>query len=168
MPNRVNHNVSFGGAQLIFCNFSGKPTKFNTQGGKRDFGVVLDRETADRLSKEGWNVKSYLSKYAEPDDEPTLYLPVEMRFDYFPPNVWFITSRNRTRLVEETVGMLDSMLGDIRNVDLVVRPYNWGPNARGESGVKAYVKNMYVEVEEDEFFDKYADIPDSSQTIDED
>ena len=91
-----------------------------------------------------------------------------MRFDYFPPNVWFITSHNRTRLVEETVGMLDSMLSDIRNVDLVVRPYHWGPNARGASGIKAYVKNMYVEVEEDEFFEKYADIPDSSQTIDED
>lgn len=168
MPNRVNHNISFRGAKLIFCNFSGNPTKLNSQGGKREFGVVLDRETADRLSEEGWNVKSYQSKHSKPDDEPTLYLPVEMRFDPFPPNVWFITSRNRTRLVEKTVGMLDGMLSDIRNVNLVVRPYNWGPNARGETGVKAYVKNMYVVVEEDEFFEEYADIPESSQTIDED
>lgn len=168
MHNQVNHNLSFRGAKLTFCNFSGKPTKIDTQGGTREFGVVLDRETADRLSEEGWNVKSYLSKYADPGDEPTLYLPVEIRFNPFPPNIWFITSRNRTRLVEGTVGMLDGMLDDIRNVNLVVRPYNWGPNARGESGVKAYVKNMYIEIEEDEFFDQYADIPESSPYMNED
>lgn len=168
MPNKVNHNLSLGNVDLIFCNFSGKPTKFNPQGGTRDFGVVLDPDTAQELSEAGWNVKEYISKYADPEDGPTYYLPVALRFDVFPPNIWFITSHNRTRLVENTIGMLDNMLNDISNVDIVIRPYNWGPNARGESGIKAYVKTMYVTVEEDEFYDKYADIPDSSQIVDED
>lgn len=162
---KVNHNISIGSADLIFCNFSGKPTAVNKAGGVREFGVVLDPELAEDLASEGWRVKSYLSKHAEEGDSPTLYLPVSIRFDVYPPNIWFITSRNRTRLTENTVGMLDGMLGDISNVDIVIRPHNWGPNARGESGVKAYVKNMYITIEEDEFFDKYADIPDSSEDV---
>lgn len=168
MSNKVNHNISLGNAELIFCNFSGKPTKINPQGGVREFSIKLNPETAKELADEGWNVREYISRNADPEDDPMYYLPVSIRFDVLPPTVWFITSHNRTRLVENTVGMLDNMLSDISNVDIVIRPYNWGPNARGESGVKAYVKTMYVTVEEDEFFEKYADIPDSSQMIDED
>lgn len=168
MLKKVTNNLSMGDVDLIFCNFSGKPTKINPTGGVREFGIVLDPDNAQALSDEGWNVKEYISKHAEPEDGPTYYLPVSIRFDVFPPNIWFITSRNRTRLVENTVGMIDNMLNDISNVDVVIRPYNWGPNARGESGVKAYIKTMYVTVEEDEFYEKYADIPESSQTYNED
>lgn len=164
----VNRNLSLGNVDLIFCNFSGKPTKFNPAGGVREFSVVLDPELAEGLRSEGWNVKEYIPKNADPEDAPTLYLPVALRFDVFPPNIWFITSHNRSRLVEGTVGMLDNMLNDIANVDIVIRPHNWGPNARGESGIKAYVKTMYVKIEEDEFFDKYADIPESSPYMNED
>lgn len=168
MPKKVTNNLSMGNVDLIFCNFSGRPSQINPAGGVREFGVVLDPDVAQEIGNEGWNVKSYMPRNADPSDDPIYYLPVAVRFDVYPPNIWFITSHNRTRLVENTVGMLDNMLNDISNVDVVIRPHNWGPNARGESGVKAYVKNMYVTVEEDEFYEKYANIPDSSQMIDED
>ena len=53
----------------------------------------------------------------------------------------------------ETIGMLD--YADIINCDITIRPYHW--EANGKTGVKAYVKNMYVNIMEDPFYAKYSD-----------
>lgn len=166
MADRVTRLLKFDDAQLIFCNFSGRPSKFKPAGGVQEFNVVLTPEEADILKEEGWNVKEYVPRNAEPEDGPIAYLPVGIRFDVYPPNIWLVTSRNKTRLDEERVKMLDSMLSDFERVDITVRPYNW-ENARGENGIKAYVKNMYVTIAEDEFYDRYADIPESSPNEDD-
>lgn len=148
----TNENISIANARIMFRNFRGEASKFNAAG-KRNFCVVIDNDIAEHLMNDGWNIRMFPPR----DDEelPTYYMQVSVSYDVIPPNIFLITKHNKTRLDEDTVGSLD--WAEIENIDLVIRPYNW--EAQGKTGVKAYVKNMYVTIVEDEFADKYADIP---------
>ena len=151
MANQRIPNISVENARIIFRNFAGKESKFNAKG-KRNFCLVLDNDVAEDLKDIGWNIK-YLSP-RDPDDVPQAYLQVAVAFDNFPPKIWLITGGKKTELNEETVSVLD--YAEIENVDVIVRPYIWEVN--GKSAVKAYVKNMYVTIAENEFEKKYRNL----------
>ena len=136
-------------ARLVFRNFSGKEGQYNREG-DRNFSVILDREAADEMLADGWNVKFLASREdGEPD---TPYIQVAVNFSNRPPRVVMITSTARTHLNEDSVAVLD--WADIKVCDLIARAYDWTVN--GKSGTKAYLQSMFITIEEDELERKYA------------
>lgn len=143
--------VKVENARIIFRNFEGAEGQYN-RAGDRNFGLVLEHDVAEAMKAEGWNVK-YL-RPREEGDEPQPWLPVSVSYKGRPPMIVMVTSRGKTMLPEELVMMLD--WADFANVDLIVNPYQW--NVNGNSGVKAYLKSIYVTIVEDELELKYADV----------
>lgn len=151
----IKSNISIENARIGFRNFSGKEGKFNPAG-RRNFCVFLEEEVAKTLEKDGWNVR-----WLRPRDENEAeqgYLQVAVSYENIPPKIIMISSKGKTILDNESVGILD--WAEIAEVDLIIRPYNWDVN--GKAGVKAYIKSMYVTISEDEFEKKYINTPDSA------
>lgn len=150
---KVN-NITLQNARIIFRNFAGKPSKFNNMGNRNFCVVIDDPEQAQALIDEGWNVKQFHPR--DDEEEPAHYISVSVNFEHNPPSVYLITGNRRTVLNEDTIDTLDH--ADYRTADLIIRPYCW--DVGDKCGIKAYLKTMYVTVEEDELAKKYAEYDD--------
>lgn len=149
------------GSAIRFRNFEGKAGKFNSEG-DRNFCLLLDPDAADELQVEGFNVR-YLRPRDE-NEEPVPYLQIKVAYGKGrPPKIVQVTSRGKCELDEESVRNLD--WAEIRKADISINPYEY--NVNGRSGIKAYLKTMYVTIEEDDFEERYLDVPDSARNIDE-
>ena len=153
---------TFRNAKLIFKNFAGKETQFN-MAGKRNFSILIEnKEEAERLIADGWNVK----KLKEKPDVPTAWhLKVNVRFDVRPPKVRTVTTvygkQKCTDVNEATISSLDWM--EIEKTDLTIVPYNYNKGAM--HGTTAYLETMYVTpvvdelAQEYEFYEDEGEIP---------
>lgn len=157
MSEKITSNINIEGAKLIFKNFQGKKTDYNKEG-NRNFGVLLDDNLAEQLMADGWPVKFLKPKEDDPDQYEQPWLPVKVKFNPYPPIAVLINSRGKKKLDEETIDQLDWSI--IKNCDLIIRPYNYPAMNKRPAGVSAYLKAIYVTISEDEFAEKYANIPD--------
>ena len=168
MPNKNQNkkripDISIENAQIGFRNFEGKAGKYNNEG-NRNFTVFLEHSVAKILEDDGWNVR-WLTPREEGEPQQPI-LSVRVSFENYPPKIFIIGENNTsTQATEETVKLLD--WADIQSVDLTLRPYQW--NVQGKTGVKAYLKRMYVVLAPDPFAGKYEVNPDSARscTLDE-
>jgi len=142
-------------ARIVFRNFSGKEGKFNNEG-NRNFCVLLDPDVADDLKRDGWNIRVFEPR--EEGDLPQPYTQVRVSYTGRPPKIVMISSNGRTNLDEDSVNILD--WAEIETVDMILIPYAW--EVRGTTGVKGYLKTMYVTIKEDALEKKYANAPDSA------
>lgn len=169
MEANMNKNLTLKNVRITFRNFRGKGSQFNREG-CRKFSIVLNQEIADRIAADGWKVKTKAPR--EEGDDPLLYLEAELKYKNIkgedvqrPPKVVMIRGGKQKELTENSVGILDT--AEIENVDVTLRPYNWEmKTARGiETGVKAYVKTLYVTIAMDELEAMYADLDEDEEEL---
>lgn len=150
-------DVILEGAKTRYqTNFSGRPTPFNPNGGRRTFNIELPEELALQLSDDGWNIKKYEYSTDNGGADIVYYTELVVNYaGYQPPKIWRVTSKSKILLDEDSIDILDS--DTIDYVDVVINPYHWN-NVNG-SGIKGYVRTMHVRIVDDPFEEKYADIP---------
>ena len=149
---RSNNIVNIENAVIFWRNFSGKESKFN-RAGDRNFEVYIDDpEVAEQMKEDGWNIKIQQPKGE--GDAPRYHLPVCVSYRYYEPEIYKGTDKHRmVKLDEASVKSLDQ--DDIVSTDIVIRGSHWEMN--GKEGIKAYLRAMYVIIEENMFASEYAE-----------
>lgn len=143
------------GVQIIFRNFEGREGDYN-RAGDRSFAILLDDELYEQMLKDGWNVKRL--KPRGDDEVGRAYIEVEVSYKKRPPRVVLLSSKGRTPLDEEDLDILDQI--DIDWVDVRLNPYSW--SVSGRSGIKAYLKTIYVKMHTESLDTKYEQLPEVS------
>lgn len=136
-------------AHIFRRNFTGREGMYN-QAGQRNFLVSLDEKIAREMAKDGWNVK-FPEARDEEEDVRDPYIQINVGYKIRPPRIVMITSTGRVIMTEDTVEALDWV--DIATADLIFTASEWSVN--GKSGIKAWLKSLFVTIEEDELERKY-------------
>lgn len=152
----VRSNITIENARMLFRDFSGEKNRYNND---RTFCVVIEPDLAEKLIADGWPIK-WLEPRNE-EEERTAILRVKVSFGKIPPQIVIISNGRKQTLDENSVNILDWAYID--NVDVQIRPYNYEVN--GKTGVKAYLKSLWVTIRDDSLEAKYKDIPYANEPL---
>lgn len=150
------HVLQIDNASICFKNFRGEGGKFNKEGDRNFALIIPDEEMAEALLNDAnqygasWNVK--IKPPREEGDTPFIYLPVKVKFNDKGPMVYLKSGRNRVKLDQDSIAMLDDI--DIASVDLDIRPYDNEINGRPFRA--AYLQSMCVTQDIDRFAERFA------------
>lgn len=148
-PRGILQIDNIDGRDLIFRNFEGRGDKFNREG-DRNFSLrIRERESADALADQGWNVK--IKDARDEDEDDFMRLPIKVKFTAYGPNIYLWSGNNRVELDEESIGCLDSI--EIDHVNMDIRPYNW--EVSGKTGRTAYLQTIEVFQRTNRFEERY-------------
>lgn len=135
--------------RILWRDFTGEKNQFNDD---RSFTIILEDPLYNALLEDGWPVRVTVPK--RDDQYPLNVLTVKVGFKV-PPKIIVIQGDRKMRIDESNIEMLN--YAHIIDAKMVIRPREW--EVGGKSGVKAYLKEMWVTVQEDEFEEMYRDIP---------
>ena len=138
---------------LTFKNFGGLPDRFNPDGGKRYFSIILTEEQGQALIDNGYNVKRKPGYDGGPD-EITLQISISYKGRQGGPSVFLLSpsTKQRKSLVEDTLITADWV--DVLYADIRINPYDHG---KGGTGRAAYLKTLAIVIDEDPIELAYAD-----------
>lgn len=145
-------------------NFAGRETRtpdgkrIINREGERYFNLeIKDKELADKLVADGFNVKEFHSKReGRETDEPTLYLKVKVKFNDWGPQINLYTEGNPEPVVitADTAIMLDE--ANIIDSIVEVRPYQWEADGIGNGkGTTAYLNKLSVTIQANRFDERF-------------
>lgn len=158
--NPAEDNIKIHDAVIIFKNFEGRPTKFNSKGGSRSFNLVLPNDLKDILVDYGWNIRRHPARTEDGEDMFSTEIMVNYRCTY-PPQVELLTcydgKKRRRKLSEESIGVLDKV--EIETCDVIIHPHARIDQASGELKYKGYLNNMQAKQYEEirPFGDRFSD-----------
>ena len=137
-----------------FRNFRGEVDKNYNRDGARFFSVAIDREQAEELIREGWDI--YIPE--NPEYDPTLKVTISRDNGPLPHGVvikWVDPETDTVTRVSDTDLLADMDDMGFRYADLSISGYEWDVN--GNSGTKAYLRRGYfvLYTEEDPFAERY-------------
>ena len=119
--------IPISNARICFRNIAGKPTKFNSKGGVRDFAIVLDNyEAVEQLINMGLPVKYFAKKNPEDPDVPFLKVKVNFRYndegtELLSPHIYIINSGKKVLITPQTAEVVDQ--ADISYCDIIIKTY---------------------------------------------
>lgn len=153
-------NVVLENVQILYTqtspNFSGREFRYNPAG-KRNFCISLPFDIAENMGNLGWNVK--MPRDPESGQKP--FIQASINYNCSPrlrPIVHMVTDRADITIHEDSIDDLDE--ANITSIDVVLRDFEYEPGAH-----KAYVQELYVNVAENRFADKYRNRFASSEDI---
>jgi len=110
---------------IYFKNFSGAKGTYNDEG-DRNFAIWIPEEEVDDLIERGFNIKRVKKETSPNFGRP--YLKALVRLTWRPnPKIFKLTSKNITKLDEESIGDLDFMIFDdisLKITRMYLKKYN--------------------------------------------